>query len=80
MGNEYLNQFMLETLLSLCSLQDIHIRGTTDRDVIHSAVENVDNWMKKLNDTLKKKTLSGLNKAQLNSVKLVFKKWELIRK
>lgn len=75
-----MNLYMLETLVSLCTLQDIHVRGTTDREVIHSAVENVENWMKKLNDTLKKKSLSGLNKVHSNSIKLVTKKWELIRK
>lgn len=63
------------------ALLNLQTRGTTDREVIHSAVELVDNALKKLNDSFKKKSVSsGLNKIHLNTVKALVKKWDPIKK
>lgn len=80
-GNEHLNSCILDGLLSLCGLEDIQVRGTTDREVIHSAVDSTDNAMRKLNDAFKKKNIpSSLSKLHSNTIKSIVKKWEPIKK
>lgn len=79
-GNELLNSSILETIQALYALQNLQIRGTTDREVIHSAVELVDNATKKMADTFKKKSASSFSKIHGSNVKKIMKKWEPIRK
>ena len=79
-GNELLNSSILETIQALYALQNLQTRGTTDREVIHSAVDLVDNTIKKMADTSKKKLSSSFNKIHITNVKKITKKWEPIRK
>ncbi|XP_065203084.1 uncharacterized protein HPS1 [Planococcus citri] len=79
--NDHVNSALYETLQSLCSLHDLHARGTTDREVIHSCVEVVDNSFKKLTELFKKKSFSSnLDKTCLNNFKVTSKKWDALRK
>lgn len=80
LGNDQLNVCLLEALETLCKLQEVQIRDK-DKGIMRSSVETADNSIKRLNESLKKKSIiSGIDKLHISTLKATLKKWELVRK
>ncbi|KAL4113192.1 hypothetical protein QTP88_016860 [Uroleucon formosanum] len=80
-GNDVFNSSVIDSLTSFCTIQEIQIRGTVDREALKIAYDTVDSSMKKIIDLFKKKNAPfAPTRSVLAIITTLATRWEPLKK